>query len=306
MTNPIDDLKHELLAAAERRHRQAGLPERRGWRALSRGRGRRVLFAWAALAITAALALVLLFAPSETGPNVIERAQAALTPPRGTIAHRKWTLTTTSADFGCTVTRAPNEVWFDVRPPGRYRLFVTGVFPEPGPFDPYEYFRDLDVRALACSTGEKLEIGGSLEPGAEETLVFEPPNTLTFSPQFAFGFPVDPASILRQALRAGRAHDEGETELDGRTVVRIRIDPPPPSRCRHCPQAPAFVYVDRETFYPVEEHWPSILTAGAVPLPGPPRRVDIVVRYSVFEYLPRNAANLALANIKAQHLGWTR
>jgi hypothetical protein len=51
------------------------------------------------------------------------------------------------------------------------------------------------------------------------------------------------------------------------------------------------VYVDPETFYPVEIRGPAGL--------GKP--VWLASRYLTFEYLPRTAANLALTDIEAQH-----
>ena len=301
MSDPVADLKHELLAAAERQTSQSVVVDSR--RPLRGSRARpHLLLAAAAVAATAAVVLFF-FAPSGTAPSVIERAQAALTPPRGTIAHRKWVVTMRSPGFGCTVTRRPNELWFDVRLPRRYRLVTTHPFPDPRTFDYQEYLRNLDLRELACARGRTLEIGGSLEPGAEETLVFVRPNRLIFMPWFSqLRFPVDPAADFRRAIREGRAHDQGRTKLHGRTVVRIRIDPPRPTECRDCLRVPAYVFVDPETFYPVEEHHPGgMLVTDRRRVP-----VNLVTRYSIFEYLPRTAANLALTNIEAQHPGWTR
>ncbi len=60
------------------------------------------------------------------------------------------------------------------------------------------------------------------------------------------------------------------------------------------------MYVDPETFLPVQEEIPGGLTIR----PGPDDRVyqvDIVVRYLEVEYLRRTAENLALTDIRAQH-----
>jgi hypothetical protein len=51
------------------------------------------------------------------------------------------------------------------------------------------------------------------------------------------------------------------------------------------------VYVDSDTFYPVE-------TGGQA---GVGKPVRVVTLYLTFEYLPRTAANLALTDIRAQH-----
>jgi hypothetical protein len=114
---------------------------------------------------------------------------------------------------------------------------------------------------------------------------------------------LDPAADLRAAISAGRAHDEGKTQLDGRTVERIRID----TAClplANCPRGPVYLYVDPETFYPVE----VVATFDQVEIVGGPGtssyshvRVRDVTRYLTFEYLPRTAANLALTDIRAQH-----
>ena len=100
--------------------------------------------------------------------------------------------------------------------------------------------------------------------------------------------------MLRDAISAGTAHDEGKTQLDGRTVERIRVDPPSPSACPSCPQEPQYDYVDPETYYPVKVDGP-----GSTGVPG--LKLRVVMRILAFEYLPRTAANLALTNIRAQH-----
>ena len=64
------------------------------------------------------------------------------------------------------------------------------------------------------------------------------------------------------------------------------------------------VYVDPETFYPVE----IVVTYYQVEIVGGPGtssysqvRFRDVMRFLTFEYLPRTAANLALTDIHAQH-----
>ena len=125
-----------------------------------------------------------------------------------------------------------------------------------------------------------------------------PPGTENGSPVL-FMTPYDPVKALREAIGAGRAHDEGETQLDGRTVKRIRVDPP--STCADpCPakQWPSYAYVDPDSFHLVEEH--GVGSVG--PAPGNEfrnatdrlARFHVVRRYLTFEYLPRTAANVAL------------
>jgi len=230
----------------------------------------------------AAAAALFVSAPWKDSPGFLERAQAALAPPEeGSVLHYRYEETQISKDFGCTVTTGPNEIWIDQTPPHRYRALVSG--PPPG---------DDDSRTLACRDRPTFEIGGALD--TQETPLMIVPH-LQFSP--------DPVAKLREAIRIGSAHDEGKTELDGRTVERIRIDRPPdcPDPCE---LQPSYAYVDPETFSFVQEEWPVGLTL----VPGPGRsdlRFDVVVRYLTFEYLPRTAVNLAFTDIRAQHPGAT-
>jgi hypothetical protein len=94
---------------------------------------------------------------------------------------------------------------------------------------------------------------------------------------------------LRDAIDHGLAHDEGTTQLRGRTVERIRFDPPPDCDADQVCWPSTYLYVDPETFYPVEIHNPGF------------RGVSWVTRFLTFEYLPRTTANLALTDLRAQH-----
>jgi hypothetical protein len=283
MSDPVRDLKRELLAAAERQHRHVAVSTGRP-RLQARLARHRLLLTSAILAVAAAVAL-LVTTPWNSSPGFLEKAQAALAPQAGMILHKKWELTTTSADPACTVKHAPNEIWVDQTPPYRYRALLDDL-PDPV---------DADSRALVCSRPTMSEFGGTLDP--VEMVKFVPPNALRAAGQFQFQFgtPPDPVTQVREAISAGTAHDEGKTQLDGRTVERIRIDPP--SDCAHCSREPAYAYVDPETFYPVriKSH------AYIVPPDRPIVRLDAVVRSLTFEYLPRTAANLALTDIRAQH-----
>jgi hypothetical protein len=283
MSDPVSDLKQELLAAAERQQAHAAVHGGRG-RLWGQFAGKRLLLATATLAAAAAVAL-LFTAPWTSSRGFLERAQAALTPPAGTVLHYKWVATLTSTDPACTTTRGPDEFWIDQTPPHRFRSLVND-FPDPG----------VDPRALVCSDGIPAEVGGTLDR-PEQTLIFEPPNTLRDS-LVTFVMPQpDPLTQLRQAISDGSAHDEGKAQLDGRTVERIRIDPPSASPFPNCPPDPTYAYVDPDTFYPVEVQTRGFLT----PVDGPVTCHDVVVRYLTFEYLPRTAANLALTDIRAQH-----
>ena len=285
MSDPVRELKRELLAAAERQHRHVAVSAGRTTRLGARLARHRLLLTSATLSVAAAAAL-LVTTPWSTSPGFLEQAQAALTPPAGTILHQKWELTSTSTDPACTVTRGPNEIWIDQTPPHRYRALLNDLPPDPANADP---------RALACASGTPSELGGTFDTG--ETLRFVPPNTLTVNP-LQFVFPLDPVKELREAISEGRAHDEGETQLDGRTVERIRIDPPPGCPVPGCSRDPSYAYVDPDTFDPVQVESPH---GYIVPPGGPVVRLHMVMRTLTFEYLPHTPANLALTDIRAQH-----
>ena len=280
---PSDDAERRASAQLTRAiEREQGTGAKR--RAIRRRRGRFAV-AFAALAGASAAALVV-GSPWPSSPGFLERAQAALTPPPGSILHYTEEWTRTSSDFACTVETGPNELWIDRRPPHQYRALLNDLSPDLAGADP---------RALACGDGTTTELGGVLD--TQETLVFEPPNTLRASP-VAFVTPSDPVRELRQAIADGRAHYEGEAELDGRTVARIRLEPPPDCPVPGCERDSSYAYVDPETFAPVRVETPH---AYVVPLVGRALRFRVVVRYLKFEYLPRTPANLALTDIRAQH-----
>jgi hypothetical protein len=108
--------------------------------------------------------------------------------------------------------------------------------------------------------------------------MFVPPNTLSATGP-TLQFPSDPVQTLRDALNAGKAVDEGQTQLDGRTVEHIRI-------------ADTSVYVDPQTFYPIETDGHVVLGTAVA---------QSVSHFLAYAYLPATTANLALTNIQAQH-----
>jgi hypothetical protein len=277
MGDPVRELKRELLAAAERQHAPAsagreGPQRRRGW----------LLLAAATLVIAAAASL-LSTTPWSDSPTFVERAEAALKPPARSILHQKWTVTTTSFAYGCTVRHRPNESWLDQAPPHRYRLLLN-VPPPPS----------TSQLAMACGNPKGPELGGTLDSWT--TLEFAPPNTLLRRSRI--GLPIDPVADLRQRLAAGTAHEVGtRTTAWGRTVERIRIDPDSGCVSQGCSLEPFEWWVDPKTLQPV-----GFLGIGGISEPGRRFvRLRIVGHFLAYEYLPRTAANLALTDIRAQH-----
>ena len=236
-----------------------------------RGRSLRLTLAVVALAAAAA-ATLFVSSPWKTSPGFLERAEAALTVPRGTILHIRWQATKTSLVYGCKVTVRPSEVWADQVSPKRYRAIE---FDTPDP-------TASGGRALACAVGPPNEVGGTLEP--RQLFRFLPPRTLEYYGEGAIDW--DIVGTLRKALANGDARDEGKVRLDGRIVERIRVCPP--GRC----QVPSYWYVDPKTFSPVRLDDRAFF--GDV-------EFAMVTRILTYEYLPRTAANIALADIRAQH-----
>jgi hypothetical protein len=256
---------------------------------LIRSRPRRSALAFATL--VAAAAALFVSAPWKDSPGFLERAQAALS--QAGVLHMKMQTTSTWTRARCSVTYSQAEVWVDEKPPNTYRVVLNDLPPRAANAAP---------GGRACFSGRATELGGSYN--YQGTLRYIPPNTLIHK-EIRFRFPLNPAAELREAIRTGRAHDQGKTKLDRRTVERIRIDPP--SNCPRfasCPRDPLYVYVDPATFYPVQ----FVGTSSQVEIVGGPTgssyahlRVRDVTRYLTFEYLPRTDANLALTNIRAQH-----
>lgn len=250
-----------------------------GLRAL--GRLRYMVVACAALVGVSAIALFVT-APWKASPGFLERAQAALAPPAGTVLHMRWEEGVGSIDPTCVfsrfgpgwISRGPHEAWVDQEPPHNWRLVMAWADGS-GECGPDAVKRD--------------ESGGDLDSGME--FLYVPPDQLAIWPLGEGGRPPDPVTELREAISAGRAHLEGRTQLAGRTVERIRIDP---WGCPTCPLTASYAYVDPETFYLVGTDRPSVTDQAG-------RTGKIVQRYLTYEYLPRTPSNIALADIQAQH-----
>jgi hypothetical protein len=262
MTDPINDLKKELLAAAERQQQQArSSGDRRPW--LSLGRNRLALTA-ATVAVVAVAAL-LFTTPWSSSPGFLDRAEAALTPSPGSVLYMKWETTRTTAEASCVATF---DIWIDQASPHSYRV----------------------LGANDCVSGPPVESGGTIGGRA---FMFEPPGRL--KPIYGgYTGPQNPVAWLRAAIRKGRARDEGKRQLAGRTVARIRVDDP--SLCRPPSNVcgPVNFLVDPQTFRPVQVEAPAVVDSSG-------KRVRDVVRYQEYDYLPRTQANRVLADIRAQH-----
>ena len=292
MSNPIAELKQELLGAAQRQY--AAVPARRGTFG-GRVVDMRPLLVAATVAVAGAAALFVTV-PWRSSPSFLAQAEAALIPPEGTILHLKVAETTRPEGTNpyCTSVTRIAEIWVDARTHS-YR----GLFHDPFSPYPFRFFEPGEFEKVACSRGTRYEVGGAFPPGyltsgccyRSAEFRFVPPNRLVTLSGGGLGTTVqtlDPVADLRRAIRLGRAHDEGMTKLRGRVVERIRLDPCDPGP--KCPELEdsglggGYAYVDPETFYPIEI-----------------RQARDVTRFDVFEYLPRTATNVALASIRAQH-----
>jgi hypothetical protein len=163
-------------------------------------------------------------------------------------------------------------------------------------------------------SGKPLELGGTLEaptgrtsPGTVlATLTFlAPRELLSARMRVTLGATLpgphdetiengaDPASALRTAISEGRAHEAGTAQLDGRTVQRITLElpstlpadaPPLPADAPVMTHSEAYADVEPKTFHPIE----IVFGRDAY-------------RFLAYRYLPASAANLAFADIRAQH-----
>jgi hypothetical protein len=277
---PSADAERNAAARLKRAITDEGSWRRKALRPM-RTRRREITLAFAALAGVTAAALFV-SAPWKTSTGFLERAEAALVPPAGTVLHTK-SVWTRSVPGRCTVTDASIEQWVDQTAPHNYRVLGN------------EVDRDPCVRS-----GPGVELGGIV--GSPGSLRFVPPNSLERTDMFQSGSGPDPVALFRQAIRAGTAHYEGKAEIDGRTVERVRLDAPPgacPPGFPRCADDPTYLYVDPETLYPVRLESPH--GYGLPELGGPLVRFDNVLRWQTFEYLPGTADNRALADIRAQH-----
>ena len=218
-----------LQGAIEGKHRHG-----RVTMLLVRRRPGRTALALAALATAVGTALFV-STSWKTSPGFLERAQAALTPPAGTILHMRWESGLGSIDPACTITRGPGlhrvargAPPSAVGPPGAGEIRVVSPWIARGPHEawidqtPPHRFRMIkawpngsgEARTRGCDTqrdGRRPRLGnGALLCGAEHAC-----DLARWAPG---GRPPDPVTELRQAISAGRAHLEGRTQLDGHTL----------------------------------------------------------------------------------------
>ena len=251
MSDPVSDLKQELLAAAERQHGHAPGPRSR------RGEGvwAAIASSWLAALSIAAAAALLFTAPWSSSPGFLASSEAALTPPAGTVLHVRW-----ERDVDLDGSRAarstvgPNEIWIDQTPPHRYRVVLND-------------FRIgssncRSARCSPCSSGTPSELGGAF--GTGETLRFVPPNTLSVNP-LLYLCSLDPVTELRRSdQRRTRTTTKASRSSTGAPSNGSASIPRRVYRCR-CPLEPLYWYVDPETFYPVETHSPGVIVLPVVP-----------------------------------------
>ena len=300
---------------------------------------RRLLGAFALCLVLAASAVVTI-APWSGDPGFLARAAAALTPPgTGAVLYERWEHLITpepgNPALSERTTFGPEELWIEGKAPHRYRTILepgdhAGVGSRPGGagladtygvnlgyaggFNLARGESELLNYLQRKLSGQPLELGGALQaqtgrtlPGTVlPTLTFLAPSellsahlrvtlgaTLPGPHDQAIENGTDPASALRTAISEGRAHEAGTAQLDGRTVQRINLDlpstlpadaPPLPADAPPVTHSEAYAEVEPETLHPVQ----IVFGRNAY-------------RFLAYEHLPATAANLALADIRAQH-----
>jgi hypothetical protein len=300
---------------------------------------RRILGGSAACLVLAASVLVAI-APWSGDPGFLAKAAAALTPPgAGAVLYERWEHVIApepgNPAFAGKRTFGPEELWIEGKSPHRYRTILepgdgAHVASRPGGAGlAYTYGVSLGYAGgfnLARGenellnhlqrklSGQPLELGGTLQAPTGKTLpgMVLPTLTLLAPSEFlsahlrvtlgatlpgpheqAIEDGADPASALRAAIAEGRAHEAGTAQLDGRTVQRIALDlpstlpadaPPLPADAPARTHSQAYADVEPATLHPVE------IVFGRD-----------TYRFLAYRYLPASAANLALADIRAQH-----
>jgi hypothetical protein len=227
-----------------------------------------------AFAVVGAVAVALgVTTPWESGPRFLEakvvgRAQAALALSSGTVLHMK--LEDNYKDNGRPTT-ITTELWLNHR--GEFHGFVD---------DPIV---------------GRVEIGGTQDLGRS---VEYDPRTNAIGPGlvggtfYSYG---DDVRVLRKELARGAATADGETTIDGRKVVRIRLKSVGPD----CKPVVDYLFVDPKTYYPVEYRVIDFGSRSGTKPHTTYYRIPAVRRFQTFERLPATPANLRLTSIEAMH-----
>lgn len=244
------------------------------------------------LALAVALAALIVAAAGLIGTgssgrrlDILSEARAALSP-NGSILHLK--ITTSSSDSIGTTSQT-TEQWIADGPP-RWRLVQVVppagapqsrgiVFDDKGPIEGrWESAYAHGARSTYLAQRDALDVVTGYSDSGPAA---RPPGI------FGRGG-ADPAADLQAALADGRAVDEGEHRVDGRTVRRLVIA----STTLRGPGIDRFVYdVDPDTFVPVGGEWQF-----GVSEPGD-HRVSFRFRVDTYERLPDTPANEKLLTI---------
>jgi hypothetical protein len=264
LTPPLPEYRHDwqdVLERAQGRGSRVALPRRLG-----------VLFAVAAAVAAVALAVTTPWksAPGLVEANVVGRAEAALTLPSGTVLHMK--LEDSFRDELSQPTTITTELWLDHD--GEFHGFVD---------DP--------------SVGQRVEIGGTQD--LRRSVQYDPRSNaigpgLVGGTFYSFG---DDVQVLRAQLARGAATADGETTIAGRQVVRIRLKSVGPD----CKPVIDYLFVDPETYDPVEYRVTDFGSRAGTKPPTTYYRIPVVRRFRTFERLPATSANLRLTSIEAMH-----
>jgi hypothetical protein len=270
-----------------------------------------VLVIAGAMSVFIAVAAFAVSAPWRGGPNIIDRAAAAITvSTSGQILYETIGIRVT-APPGLVRrlphrlrSRAPKQwvgqarVWIEGAPPHRFRLTITGRW---------------GLANGAVMTAPPAEIGGRLSSFGG----------LAYDVRFRTLYPVafdyrttqsalDPAAFVKAALTSHRARVQGSTVIRGRKAIRIRVR----ARVHGQLEPVADYFVDAQTYRPLR----VVITGGTSPgdgpnLPGmpltsltmieratlPPFGGRYVFDFDEYRHLPPTAANRKLTDVKAMH-----
>jgi hypothetical protein len=243
-----------------------------------RWRSRWTLVAVGAACAAAAL-VVALTAPWGGGPDVVDRAAAAILAPTRGVLYERITVHGTSGPASHV------QVWIDGAAPHRFRVLITGPRP--------------------------VELGGVLGTTRGEN--FSAPDRVI--DPVAYELPViqahlDPAAFVKAALTSGAAKSDGTTAIRGRDVIRIRVL----SHRYGPPETVALYYVDAKTYRParivITQRGGYVFligfrlpTLGVIQVPSFTHFLEgqPTFEFDDYRYLPATPANRKLADLRAMH-----